>query len=1242
VFAARLRAYEPSGDPVGFLPSPAAASVAAPHNDRGSLTLTYNTLAAGGALVEQALESGLEVALEVQDRTAEWVEPRGCRFLHIARDRDRVDPTGTVSLTLPSYGWLLGKARILNGPFYGPEHKQAGKRGFEGKTAGYILVTLLAENETLLGIPLEPVFDAVNDSAGNPWPVLENMAFDEGTTLSAVVDFLVQAGYLDWRTNARGMYAWVPDSPALSPDLSGADGVAIDMAWLTTAPEKETLEGMAHRLVVASDSGGRVTISDLAAPRPWGMWQNFLAVGSVSDQAAAVAVGQADMERTSRAQGQYQRDFAVTDQTPWPLVDFGSGAWITAPGAGGTPERLRTQDINLTLAADGAWSASLILNDRILDADLRRARNLSALTTGGSLSPSGPPSNTDPEASRVPSTPAALDATASLVFDPVTGAPSGVIDVTWDAVTTATDDGPLAISGYELQSRVGAEDWQTVTTPELSARLTGFTPGDEVDTRVRAVGARTILPSAWSGTYSVTVPGDVTAPDIPSVPVVTSRLGVVTTTWDGLSDVGGPMPADFHHLNIAMGETAEPTEVVGTLLRAGSLPVARPYGSTQYVRTQTVDTSGNASAWVPAVEPVIVHGVDAPDLEANSVTTNALQAGSVTGDILAGELLLGSTIKTAESGQRVELSADGFQMFNGAEELLVSFPTDPDESPEIRGVVQADGLTVREGATFFSPLNSFAKDSTISLDESLSAPASAPGATIFWGSLQLEISAKTGALGTFALDPTQIISAAWHPTISQCFVLVQKRSNGTRIWYYDITGAIKTGLTGDAWWDWEDWAWTSVQWGSDGEPRMIGEFMPNGEWYIYQDGLAGSYRKYARANTLREPVLTMNGNSIWVAETLSAGPRFRRMTLPASGTSSTPAVIAEEIVSTGAPSGVLASPNSFYFGNADFGSPRMILSYPGSGDARVYDTAGAYQSAESFPAPTSRAGLIFATSPAPLFFTVGTDGRLWSHSGLTWTSSTQSTWHFGQTFYDANATGGTHETALGVVRSFTMKKRAFVRFTLVEVPFAGGSDDPNRWRLYGMRGTYSAGSMRLQADGPYTQLTVTFATAPTTSGSVAPTTSTFPGGNPARLVSARTLPSNPLQAAIDLRGDGSAVLGPIRISTAGVLTYASDYDTGWLDCTVSSGTTNSQTMQARQIGPVVYLNGRLSRTSSAADQLWFTLPDAISAPRRITTLTPGSNVQDPAFVVVQGDKTVRTPVAMAGNYSLHLTTEYVV
>jgi hypothetical protein len=240
VIAARLHAYLPGGAALGFLPTPLRADATSVVNDVGSLEVDYSTLTAGGPHVERALASGLEIALEVHNGTA-WTEPPGCRYVRIAAKGDVTDKMRQRSLTMPSYAWLLRRARILQGAVYPAGHAQAGKRGFEAPTVGSILVTLLAENAARNGVPLVPIFSATQDSAGAAWPTLDNQAFDWGTDYLSILQALTDGGYVDWRTQGRGLYCYRPGTGPTSADLSASVRLRLGID-LGSAPEDESLE----------------------------------------------------------------------------------------------------------------------------------------------------------------------------------------------------------------------------------------------------------------------------------------------------------------------------------------------------------------------------------------------------------------------------------------------------------------------------------------------------------------------------------------------------------------------------------------------------------------------------------------------------------------------------------------------------------------------------------------------------------------------------------------------------------------------------------------------------------------------------------------------------------------------------------------------------------------------------------------------------------------------------------------
>lgn len=680
MFAARLRAYAPGGASLGLLPDPLSWQASVVHGDLGALNLTYSTLSAGGPLIERPLEDGLEVAVEVWDGST-WVEPRGCRFVRVAQGADQADDMDVYSITLPSYGWLLGKARLTDGTF------TDGWRVFTAPLAGDLVGDIMAENAAIGGVPVSVIGGTTTDAAGASWPALPDQGFEYAADYLGIVRGLQEAGALDWATQARGLYLYLPDSAALSPDLSATMRLTLGLD-IGEAPADETIESLVSQIAVRAQAGGTVVVDEPTAPTPWGKWQGSLAVGQVDSEAAATAMGEAELERSGHAREQYTRDLILHDGAPVPLIDYWPGAWVTAP-TDVAAESVRVQQVTLTFGSDG-FGGNVVLNDRLVESDIRRARTLATLA-GGQVGSGGAPLPIayDPEASRIPSTPTGLDVTAGLTFTGPT--PRGVVTATWNVVTTATDSGALTISGYEFQYRIGAGDWQTIVTPELSAQVTDLTPGDAIDARVRAVGARTTLPSAWSAIDSVTVPGDVTAPSVPTGLSIASALRIAEVSWAGTLTSG--IPADFAWIEIAIGTTSTPTTVYGRLLRSGTLQITGSalgiaIGTTTYARARSVDSTGNVSAYSSAVS-VVMAGIAGPDLAANSVTANTIAAGAID-----GKLITGATVRSSATNPRTEMNSSGFFAYNasGVETISILGSTSTITGATVRTAASGDRL----------------------------------------------------------------------------------------------------------------------------------------------------------------------------------------------------------------------------------------------------------------------------------------------------------------------------------------------------------------------------------------------------------------------------------------------------------------------------------------------------------------------------------------------------------------------
>lgn len=637
-FDVRLVAYTPNGARLGLLPEPLELQAAFPHNDAGALTASYSRHALRGELLDRALSTGLEIAVEVTTHDGTWVEPDGARFVWVARDSDLADRASLVKITAPSWGWLLSKARLLSlDNLLPPEHTQAGRRPFYSATAGTIIRTLMAENAARGGVPVSLTFQPTTDSAGVAWAFVATLYYEPGLELSVILGNLADQGMCDWRTRGRALHLWNPDT-VCAPDLAAAVRLHLGRD-VGEAPSTESIQDVVSRVLLRGD-GMALTLDNPTAPTPWGAWEGYLSQGGVSDPATATQLVQTELDRRARTTAQYTRSLILPGARHWPMVDYTPGAWITAPTSTAA-ERVRVAQVTLTRDANGV-GGSVVLNDRILDAELRRAKRIAGIV-GGSQADGGAGTRPAPEGPdrRTPAAPLGLVVDTDAYLDPA-GIARGLVTAGWAAVITATDGTAMEIAGYELALRdnaVGAP-WSVVRSTEDTTTTYGPAEvGRTMQAKVRAVGRYSTVPGAWSTVVTFTVEDDVTPPPVPTVPTVAVDRAVVQVRWDGKTSTGGTMPADFHRVELEREAAAG--QVAGTILDAigGTVLIAYlPLGTAQRFRARAVDRTGNASAWSGWSAYVTPKPLVSADIDAQ-----------ITGAITAAQ----------QSADRAQTSADG-------------------------------------------------------------------------------------------------------------------------------------------------------------------------------------------------------------------------------------------------------------------------------------------------------------------------------------------------------------------------------------------------------------------------------------------------------------------------------------------------------------------------------------------------------------------------------------------------------
>ncbi|MFD8529406.1 hypothetical protein ACFV0L_18500 [Streptosporangium canum] len=691
MFDLRLVAYAPFGDRLSLLPHPLSIEVGWPLNDVPSLKLAYTTRATGAALLNRPCE----IAVEWSTDGTVWTEPPDARFLRIKRRGDGSDATGLARFELPGLVWMLRKIVL----YPGVAPLVDGKRPFLSATAGAILQTFIAEAKGRGAVPhLQWDFTPDEDSAGQAWDKVITIYYQPGTDALTALQNLAEQGVCDFRTSGRTVQVFNADT-TMTDDLASGPST-VDLRYgrdVAEAPDEGTLEDTASSVLVVGDNGLVKTFTNPAAVQPWGPWEQYIGAGGVSDEGTATILAQSALERAGSERVQRTRGIVLYGARWLPLKDYQPGDRVLAPGDGGVLESLRVRQVTLARSSTGVLGGSLVLHDRFLERDIRLARRTAGIV-GGSTADGGTGARPAPEAPE-PRTPAAP---AGLIVNPLPyidehGLPHGQVTVTWGVVTSDVGGTALSVGGYELFMRLNQEGapWFLVTSTEAGDTTATYSPlviGESYAFKVRAVNLGKV--GAFSSQVAVTIPDDDEAPPVPSAPQLSTRLGVVRVTWNGLGAGSVPMPSDFLHVRVWMQNPLTPGwSEVGVLGEAGAILVPNlPYGSDRQFRFTSIDRSGNESA--PSTSATIAAAQLVQGDAANeSITTGALVANAVTADklavgavqaehitvgaVVADKLAAVLTVSTrviagSASGARVELNSTGLVAFNGSGQQTAS------------------------------------------------------------------------------------------------------------------------------------------------------------------------------------------------------------------------------------------------------------------------------------------------------------------------------------------------------------------------------------------------------------------------------------------------------------------------------------------------------------------------------------------------------------------------------------------
>lgn len=613
---ARLVAYRPFGERIGVLAEPVSFNASMLHNDDGAISIEYSMLSGDAQAFDRELTDGLEVAVEVSDGNG-YREPDNARYVITGRSGKTDDRTKTVTYSGQSISWLLSKAENNDSSHLLADGDNKGKRPFYSSNPGVILKTLLDENRQRGGVAtgLTLGFDTAKDAGGAAWARKYTLYYSLGTDLQTILSSLVNGGGCDWRTSGRMLKLWNADSTALSRDLSKQ--VILQLARdIGEAPYEESISDLASTILVEGDNNLLFRMDNPSAPTPWGKWESYSSQGGVSDKDTAQAFMQSTLDDAARVRGQYTRDLIVSDVDSLPLVDYHAGDWITAPTVS-HGEKVRVQEIDLSMRQGEGLSASIALNDIKYDASVRQAKKIKGITGGAALAGSegGTTASSDRD-HRVPKAPLGLivQTDAYIGSD---GFAHGLATAMWSAVTQATNDTAIEIGSYAVEWRkhVDGAPWHSAgATDKTQLGFGGLDCGTQIEVRVRAVPTYSDKLGEWSAVVVATVESDTTPCSVPSKPVLASELGVVTVHWDGRTSTGAQMESDFDHIEVGEGVNADGMTVISATQSGPGdyLVTGLAAGSRHSYALRSVDHAGNRSGW-SAIASVTVASAVSPE-----------------------------------------------------------------------------------------------------------------------------------------------------------------------------------------------------------------------------------------------------------------------------------------------------------------------------------------------------------------------------------------------------------------------------------------------------------------------------------------------------------------------------------------------------------------------------------------------------------------------------------------------------
>lgn len=675
-------------------------------------------------------------------------------------------------------------------------------------------------------------------------------------------------------------------------------------------------------------------------------------------------------------------------------------------------------------------------------------------------------------------------------------------------------------------------------------------------------------------------PSDGIPPSFSPMPMVMGTIGAIVAHWPAVINAD-PVTYELH-----MSTESNFATSAATIYHAGpetSQTVKHlpnhddmQYGVTYYFKVVARDEDDAAA---PSGEnSAQMQQVTGPDVAVEYVYAGNIVAGQIVGGTIKSDILVSGNLRTAETGQRVEINSTGITLWapDGVK-VLASFPTDPALPASLKGKAELDSVTINGAMSLRGTNNEIAKDSTLTLSGKVVNPQSSPTVQLGWDFI-------TPWFGPNGQGFNNYRGLAW----------VSEAGNGVGGWatanqFVGTAGIYIVSAEGS----YSDNVTLPKRNANEWVSKVCGLTYLNGFLYVLMwvaptatGTNAWELRKYTYDwNAGQTGTITLVGYGGFGSQFNAHDPILGDDgTIPIIGWYDATNILRYSTIHptilgiTATTSLATGNPTDLAYmqrGEFDFGAGNLrTMMGRLNPEAMVYGYTTTTRSAvDDFPTAYQTTLMRGASwGPDGRFHVLDGAGKIWAHSKINWTTESNK-WWAGFGLYDSDAAGtGQHESGLSAKATFTMLKRANLTLTSPTIPDNGGADDPDSVRWYLGRGASipGDGTMFRQATSDPGITSVTLISA-LFSGSTAPLNN-FPSSGAAKITDAA---GNTLMDAT-----GYMMAAP----TGAVQMYAgAAAPPGWLLC---QGQTVSRTAYAALFAAI----GTTYNVGTVANDM-FMLPD---------------------------------------------------